>query len=133
VVEISEYRRLCGQVIEFKDYLRSGPGFDDLDLPLTIGEIRLGIEQLRRKDPVQADALERWFRGLRSSYPDRVVDIDVETAEEWGRMNVPDPLPVIDGMLAATAKVRGWTLATRSTADLARSGATLLNPFDGLA
>jgi toxin FitB len=100
---------------------------------LTIGEIRLGIEQLRRKDPVQADALERWFRGLRSSYQDRVVDIDVETAEEWGRMNVPDPLPVIDGMLAATAKVRGWTLVTRNTAGVARSGATLLNPFDGLA
>jgi antitoxin Phd len=33
VVEISEYRRLCGQVIEFKDYLRSGPDFDDLDIP----------------------------------------------------------------------------------------------------
>jgi hypothetical protein len=30
-------------------------------------------------------------------------------AEEWGRLDVPDPLPVIDGLLAASAKVRGWT------------------------
>jgi prevent-host-death family protein len=33
VIEIADYRRLCGQVIEFKEYLRAGPGFDDLDLP----------------------------------------------------------------------------------------------------
>jgi toxin FitB len=46
-------------------------------------------------------------------------------------MNVPDPLPVIDGLLAATAKARGLTLVTRNTAGLARSGAALLNPWDG--
>ncbi|HEY5357038.1 MAG TPA: PIN domain-containing protein [Streptosporangiaceae bacterium] len=50
---------------------------------LTIGEIRIGIERLRRKDPVQADALEWWYRGLRTSYQDHVVGIDVETAQEW--------------------------------------------------
>jgi predicted nucleic acid-binding protein len=100
---------------------------------LTLGEISLGIEQLRRKDQVQAEALERWFRGLCRSYGDHVIDIDADTAREWGRMNVPDPLPVIDGLLAATAKVRGWTLVTRNTADVARSGVALLDPFDGLA
>ena len=45
-------------------------------------------------------------------------------------MNVPGPLPVIDGLLAATAKAHGLTLVTRNTADLARSGAALLNPWD---
>jgi predicted nucleic acid-binding protein len=45
-------------------------------------------------------------------------------------LNVPDPLPVIDGLMAATAKVRGWTLVTRNVGDLARSGVRLLNPFD---
>jgi predicted nucleic acid-binding protein len=39
-------------------------------------------------------------------------------------------LPVIDGLLAASAKIRGWTLVTRNTADLARSGVLLLNPFE---
>jgi hypothetical protein len=46
------------------------------------------------------------------------------------RLNVPGPLPVIDGLLAASAKVRSWTLVTRNTADLQRSGVALLNPFD---
>ena len=97
---------------------------------LTIGEIRVGIERLRRKDAVQADALEWWFRGLRSTYQDHVIGIDIETAQEWGRLSVADPVPVIDGLLAASAKVRGWTLVTRNPADLARCGVALLNPFD---
>lgn len=96
---------------------------------LTVGEIRLGIERMRRKDGAQADALQWWFRGLLGVYRDHIIDIDVETAQEWGRLNVPGPLPVVDGLLAASAKVRGWTLVTRDTADLARSGAVLLNPF----
>lgn len=96
---------------------------------LTVGEIRLGIERLKRKDAVRAESLEWWLRGLRDTYRDHVIDIDAETAQEWGRLNVPDPLPVIDGLLAASAKVRGWALVTRNTADLARCGVALVNPF----
>lgn len=97
---------------------------------LTVGEIRIGIERLRRKDSVQADALERWLEGLRAAYGDHVVDVDAGAAEEWGRLNVPDPLPVIDGLLAASARVRGWTLVTRNVADLARCDVPVINPFD---
>jgi toxin FitB len=97
---------------------------------LTIGEIRLGIERLRRKDDAQADLLEHWLRGLHAAYRDHIVDVDSDVAEEWGRLNVPGPLPVIDGLLAASARIRGWTLVTGNTADLALSSVTLLNPFD---
>ena len=100
---------------------------------LSIGEISQGIERLRRKDQEQADLLERWLHGLRRSYADHIVGVDPAAAEEWGRMNVPDPLPVIDGLLAATAKAHGWTLVTRNTVDLARSGAALVNPWEGPA
>jgi predicted nucleic acid-binding protein len=97
---------------------------------LTIGEIRLGIERLRSKDAARADVLEHWLHGLHASYGDHIISVDAEAAEEWGRLNVPDPLPVIDGLLAATARIRGWTLVTRNTADVARTGVALLNPFD---
>jgi predicted nucleic acid-binding protein len=97
---------------------------------LTIGEIRLGIERLRKKDGTRADLLEQWLRGLHASYGDHIIDVDADIAEEWGRLNAPDPLPVIDGLLAASAKLRGWTLVTRNTADIARSGVALFNPFD---
>ncbi len=100
---------------------------------LTVGEIRLGIERLRRGDGSQADHIERWLTNLYSGYRDRVIDVDVDVAEEWGRLNVPDPLPVIDGFLAASAKVRGWTLVTRNVADLERTGVKLINPFEPAA
>ena len=32
VIDIAEYRHLKGETAEFKDYLRAGPAFDDLDL-----------------------------------------------------------------------------------------------------
>jgi hypothetical protein len=98
---------------------------------LTLGEIRKGIESIRRRDEVAAEALSRWLSSLIASYSDRVLPIDLPVAEEWGRLNVPDPLPVIDGLLAATARVHGLTLATRNTKDVERTDVELLNPFQG--
>lgn len=97
---------------------------------VTIGEIRRGIECVRRRDTAAARALERWLRRLLTDHGDRVLAVDLSVAEEWGRQNVPDALPVIDGLLAATAKVHGLTLATRNVKDVARSGADVVNPFE---
>ena len=103
---------------------------DDLYVSvLVIGEIRQGIEVLRGRDPVQASHLETWLSGLRRHYADRILPIDLETAEEWGRINAPDPISSRDGLMAATAKVRGMTFVTRNTADGERTGVELLNPF----
>jgi predicted nucleic acid-binding protein len=96
---------------------------------LTIGEIRRGIESVRRRDPDSAAALDRWLALLTEAYADRILSVDRAVAEEWGRMNVPDPLPVVDGLLAATARVLGLTLVTRNVADVKGTGAQLLDPF----
>jgi predicted nucleic acid-binding protein len=97
---------------------------------LTIGEIRRGIERVRRRDTAAAKALERWLRRLVAEHRDRILTVDLPVTEEWGRLNVPDPLPVIDALLAATAKVHGLTLVTRNVKDVARTGVELMNPFD---
>jgi predicted nucleic acid-binding protein len=97
---------------------------------LTLGEIRRGIESIRRRDPAAASVLESWLGRIAEAHRDRIVPVDRATAEEWGRMNAPDPLPVVDGLLAATAKVAGLTLATRNIDDIARSGVSFFNPFD---
>jgi len=96
---------------------------------LTIGEIRRGIESVRRRDPDSAAALDRWLALLGESHADRILPVDRTIAEEWGRMNVPDPLPVIDGLLAATARALGLTLVTRNVADVAGAGVELFDPF----
>lgn len=98
---------------------------------LVVGEIRRGIERLRRVDSGQAEVYSAWLAKLRREYTERILPVTVEVAEEWARMSVPDPLPVIDGLLAATAKVRDLTLVTRNTADVERTGVSLLNPFAG--
>jgi toxin FitB len=103
---------------------------DDLYLSaLVVGEVRRGIERLKRRDPHQAEAYEVWLDTILSDYADRILPVDAEVADEWGRMSVPDPVPIVDGLMAATAKVRGMTFVTRNTADVARTGVRLLNPF----
>lgn len=98
---------------------------------LVVGEIRQGVERLARRDPDRAAPYEKWLLDLLDLYGDRVVPVTADVAEEWGRLNVPDQLPVVDGLLAATALVHDWILVTRNTADVARSGVRLLNPFEG--
>jgi predicted nucleic acid-binding protein len=97
---------------------------------LTLGEIRRGVENVSRRDPESGSSLNRWLSRISMGFEDRIIPVDVAIAEEWGRMNVPDPLPVIDGLLAATAKIRGLTLATRNTSDIARTGVAFVNPFN---
>ena len=96
---------------------------------LTVGEIRKGIESIRLRDPTAAAALDGWLQGMIAEHSDRILPVDHAAAEEWGRLSAPDPLPVIDGLLAATAKVRGMTLVTRNTHDVERTGVRCLNPF----
>jgi predicted nucleic acid-binding protein len=98
---------------------------------LTIGEIRRGVEGVRRRDPDSAAVLDRWLALLNEAHGDRILPVDRAIAEEWGRMNTPDLLPVVDGLLAATAQVLRLTLVTRNVADVKDTGVELLNPFVG--
>jgi predicted nucleic acid-binding protein len=98
---------------------------------LVIGEIRQGIERVRPRDPKQAEVLDRWLVGLASAYRDRVLPVTADVAEEWGRLNVsPQRPPIVDGLMAATAKLHRLTLVTRNVADVAMTGVSVLNPFE---
>lgn len=106
-------------------------GDEDLFLSvLVVGELHQGIERLSRRDPVAARKLDRWLTVLTESYAERILAVDLEVATLWGRLNVPDPLPAVDGMLAATAIVHNFTLVTRNTSDVRRTGVRLVNPFE---
>lgn len=97
---------------------------------LTVGEIRRGVENIRRRDRPAARRLDSWLRRVVTAHEERILPIDRDVAEEWGRLNVPDPLPVVDGLIAATARVYGLTLATRNVKDVARTGVACVNPFE---
>jgi toxin FitB len=96
---------------------------------LTFGEIRRGIELHRAKDARAAGALERWLLGLELHYTDRILPITAAITDRWGRLSLNQPLPVSDGLIAATALVHNLTVVTRNTADFTRSGVNTLDPF----
>jgi hypothetical protein len=97
---------------------------------LVLGEIRKGVERIRPRNPAKAEAIESWLGEVDAAFGDRVLGIDRAVADEWGRMSALRSIPVIDGLLAATAKVHHMTLATRNDADVAGLGARILNPFN---
>ena len=96
---------------------------------LALGEIRKGVELARAKDPHRAAALERWLRQVEEAFDGRVLGIDNAVSDQWGRMSAIRSIPIIDGLLAATAAIHGLTLVTRNDRDIAGVGAMVLNPF----
>ncbi len=125
---ISELRRQRADTSVVR-WFAAVPG-DSLYLSvLTLGEIRRGVELARRKDAVRAAALDRWIADTVRRFGSRILPIDSAVAELWGELNVPDALPAVDGLLAATAIAHDYTLVTRNVRDVERSGCKLLNPF----
>ena len=127
---VSELRKRDRADAGVRGWLMSVDDFDLYLSVLTVGEIHRGIESVLRRDRPRALVLNRWFHALVVDYETRLLPVDREIAEEWGRMNVTATLPVIDGLLAATARVHGLTFVTRNTRDVARTGVTCLNPFE---
>jgi toxin FitB len=73
--------------------------------------------------------LDMWLMTLMTSYRDRTLAVTTEIAEEWGRLSTSNCPPIIDGLMAATAKVHNLTFVTRNIADLERTGVNVFNPF----
>jgi toxin FitB len=98
---------------------------------LVVGELRRGAELLRRRDKKAGERLSDWLDTTTTDVDDRIIPITAAVCKRWAMLNVPDPVPVIDGLLAATALERNLVLVTRNTADVERTGVALVNPFAG--
>jgi predicted nucleic acid-binding protein len=97
---------------------------------LTLGEIEQGIARIRaRGDHQQAAGLERWLREMEVGFADRILPVTLPVASAWGRQQHVQPLPVVDALIAATARVNGLTVVTRNVKNFQRSGIQVLNPF----
>ncbi len=101
---------------------------------LTLGEIRKGIAAVAPGS--RRAALEAWVEtDLRPRFTGRILSIDEAVADRWGLMAGRAPargkaVPVIDGLLAATARHHNLTLVTRNTADVAPTGVAVFNPWE---
>lgn len=101
---------------------------------LTIGELHKGIEKL--PSGKKREKLLQWVNeDLRERFSGRIIDFDLQSATAWGKMQAKAEaagraLPVIDGMIAATALAHHLAVATRNISDMEASGAVLINPWN---
>jgi predicted nucleic acid-binding protein len=107
----------------------SRAGDDQLFLSaVTLGELQAGIERTRAQDAKKAQEIESWVDQLADSI--QVLPMDAPCFREWAHlMNGKSDTLVEDAMIAATARVRGLTVATRNVRDFTELGVALLNPF----
>jgi predicted nucleic acid-binding protein len=124
---VSETRkpRPHGAVVQWLGGLEGGRTFISA---VTVGELQAGIEKTRRQDPLKAEEIERWVDLLAAVY--EILPMDGQCFREWARiMDGKPPELVEDAMIAATARVHGLIVATRSERDFARLDARTFNPF----
>lgn len=96
----------------------------------TVGEIRRGIENIRRRgDQDQASRLEVWLDAVISEYANRILSFDSDCAQVWGRLMSPQASSPIDKQIAAIALIHGLVVVTRNIDDFSATSANLLNPF----
>lgn len=100
---------------------------------LTLGELRKGVERL--KDGRKRVRLAQWLEGeLKPRFAGRLLAVDEDVAEQWGIVSAQASarglaLPVMDGLISATALVHGLTVVTRNVSDIQASGAQVFNPW----
>ncbi len=97
---------------------------------LTIGELRRGALLVARRDAAAGRTIGSWLESVVADFGDRLLPVTTHIAERWAQLNVPDPVPVVDGLLAATALEHDLVLVTRNAQDVAGTGAVLVNPFE---
>ncbi|HWY19588.1 MAG TPA: type II toxin-antitoxin system VapC family toxin [Candidatus Acidoferrum sp.] len=124
---ISELRktRPHGAVVAWLETLRVEQIFLSA---VTMGELQVGVELTRRQDAAKAQELESWLSYVEMSFA--FVPMDTACFREWSRLmsGKPDALRE-DAMIAATAAVHGFTVATRDEKDFKHLGVEIVNPF----
>jgi toxin FitB len=101
---------------------------------LTLGEIRRGVASL--PETRRRATLEAWLEtDLSSRFHGRILPIDSTVADRWGLLTARTQkkgivLPVIDGLLAATALHHNLTFVTRDTGSIATAGVAVFNPWE---
>ena len=97
---------------------------------ITIQELEMGVLLAERRDPSQGAIFRAWLNGhVLSAFSGRVLPVDIAVAQRSARLHVPDPRPVRDALIAATALVHGMTVVTRNVADFEPTGVLILNPW----
>ncbi|HEY8471192.1 MAG TPA: type II toxin-antitoxin system VapC family toxin [Natronosporangium sp.] len=97
---------------------------------ITIQELEIGVMLAERRDPHQGGVLRRWLeQQVIPAFGERILPIDTAVVRRSAALHVPDPRPVRDSLIAATALVHGLSIVTRNVADFEATGAVIVDPW----
>ncbi len=97
---------------------------------ITLQEIEIGVLLCERRDPRQGALLRSWLEEhVLPAFAERILPVDTPVARRSAALHVPDPRPVRDALIAATAVVRGLTVVTRNVDDFRTTGAEIFDPW----
>lgn len=98
---------------------------------ISLQELEIGVLLAERRDPSQGAIFRAWLNGhVLPAFAGRILVVDTAVAQRSARLHVPDPRPVRDALIAATALVHGMSVVTRNVADFEPTGVAVLNPWD---
>ncbi len=120
------YRLLAGGSASLVDLLGATPGAGEVDLPL-----RARNELVERRDRSSGMVLRQWLNNdVHAAFEGRILPVDVEVARTAATLHIPDPAPVSDALIAATALVHSMSVVTRDAGDFSRfNGLNVINPW----
>ena len=103
---------------------------------ISVQELEIGVVLAERRDPAQGAVFRAWLNShVLPAFAGRILPVDTAVAQRSAaqysaELHVPDPRPVRDGLIGATALVHGMTVVTRNVADFEPFGVLLLNPWE---
>jgi toxin FitB len=100
---------------------------------ITVQELEIGVLLAERRDSAQGDVLRIWLNEhVIPAFDGRILDIDKVTAQRSAQLHVPNPQPIRDAFIAATALVQGMVVVTRNVKDFKNTGVNIINPWNKL-
>jgi predicted nucleic acid-binding protein len=97
---------------------------------ISLLELEVGILRRERRDPSAASVLRAWLDDfVVPVFAQRTLPFDAVVARRSARLHVPNPRPLADAMIGATALVHGMTVVTRNERDFAMPDLRVLNPW----
>lgn len=100
---------------------------------ITLGEIEKGILKLRASEPRRSQKLTAWLGKVEQRFAGRILPLDTAALHVWAQLAASAELagqilPVMDGLIMATAQCYGLTVVTRNVQDFERYP-QVLNPW----